>query len=123
MFRLLVFSAALAAAWFLTELVFPAWVHPQVWFMVGFLFVVTAAGNWYLQGRLAKDRDNIMVPYLLFTFVRLVASLVFILALVRRNSDGLVVLLGNFFLLYFLYVGFEIHRLLTNLRRNSDSLP
>jgi hypothetical protein len=76
-----------------------------------------------LQSRLAKDRDNIMVPYLLFTFVRLITSLVFILTLVRRNTDGLVAFLGNFFLLYFLYVGFEIHWLLTNLRRNSDSLP
>ncbi len=118
MIRLLVFSLALAGFWFFIDTIFPDWVHPHIWLMLGFLGVISLAGHAYLQWRLKLDADNIMSPYLLLTGLRLLTSLGFIIFFIKNSTSDIFVFLLNFFLTYFLYVGFEIYWLVSNLRRN-----
>jgi drug/metabolite transporter (DMT)-like permease len=118
MLRLVIFSLLLAGFCFLLDTIFPDWIHPQVWLMLGLLFVISLAGHAYLQRKLKQDADNIMNPYLAMTGVRLLTSLGFIIFFIKNGTPDIFVFLLNFFLIYFLYVGFEIYWLVTNLRRN-----
>jgi len=118
MLRLLIFSLLLLVFWVLLNIVYPDWVHTRIWLMLGFLFVVSLAGHAYLHWRLRLDPENAMNPYLLLTGFRLLTSLVFIIIFIKNGTSHLFVFLLNFFLTYFLYVGFEIYWLLSNLRRN-----
>ena len=118
MLRLFIFSLLLVGCWFLMDIIFPDWVHAQIWLMLGFLFVVSLAGHGYLHWRLRLDPENAMNPYLLLTGFRLLTSLVFIIFFIKNGTPHLFVFLLNFFLTYFLYVGFEIYWLVSNLRRN-----
>ncbi|WP_313997942.1 hypothetical protein [Xanthocytophaga flava] len=118
MLRFLLFSVVVAVLCFLLQSFLPTWVDPSIWLIVGFLFILSFAGHAYIQWRLKVDAENMTTPYFLMSGVRLLGSLIFIIFFIKNSTSSIFTFVLNFFLIYFLYVGFEIYWLVTNLRRN-----
>lgn len=119
--QFLIFAAALGMPiYVLHRLYGPAVVHPRT----GLLFAVMAALTYFaysLTARLvARSPDNLGMGYLIGMTVRLLVSLGLVTGLlaggIAREPRGIWTFLGAFFLLYFLWAGFEIWATLSNLR-------
>ncbi|MCC2546039.1 hypothetical protein LJY25_06250 [Hymenobacter sp. BT175] len=95
-------------------------IHRLAYFILGFFALLTAFTYW-LTARLVKaDADNFMAAYFGSMVARLLISVGLILVYFYRGGakegPGTWAFLGSFFLLYFLFAGFEVWSILTNLR-------
>jgi hypothetical protein len=65
------------------------------------------------------DPENFQMYYFGSTVFRVLMCMAVIFIYVYFSAERELQFALNFFLLYFLYTGFEIYHILTNLRRNS----
>ena len=119
MVRLLVFTMALAVAMFALDQLADPWVHPLAWWVLAFYFLVTAIGERLIQKGIRRNRDNFMATYMAVIGIRFLLSAVFIGIFIYRRPPDLRIFVTNFFVLYLLFLGFEIWGVLGNLRRDS----
>jgi hypothetical protein len=77
--------------------------------------LVVAIFNWFI----IKSRENFISMVLVSTVIRMLLSIIIILVLLLRGTDRIIILLINFFIVYLIYLLFEIYNILTNLRRIS----
>lgn len=119
MVQLLLFTTVLAGILFGINAVADEWVHPLAFWLLAFFLVVTAAGRWFLGRLMRQNPDNLMSAYLGVTAFRLLISIALIAVFLVKRGPQTYTFVINFFILYLLYVGFEIRDVLGNLRRNS----
>ncbi len=124
--QLAAFTAALLGILYLLSAQFgPALIHPYAGRLLGLLAALTAA-TYYLTARVTTTRpDYFIAAYfggvvLRFLGAVLVLGIYLYRAGAARN-EALPSLLGAFFAGYFLYAGFEIWAIMSNLRPFSKS--
>jgi hypothetical protein len=96
--------------------------HPSKWIMLAF-FTFLSFFNYSLYEIGLKDHQTKFQNFFfLSTFIRLIAAVIFIIVALILKVENLKLLLTNFFIFYFFYLGFEIYFLLGNLRADSKQL-
>jgi hypothetical protein len=120
MLRLSVFTAGMAGVlYFLDTYINTTIIHPDIWVMLTFFFVLTLAGHFFVEWGLRRNKEKLMGYYMGFMGIRLLTSIGFLGFFWSKHTNDIFVFIGNFFVLYLLYVAFEIYWLMANLRQNS----
>lgn len=95
-------------------------VHPLAAYTLGYFALLTAIIYWVTARLVRANPDNFMGAYFGSMVVRLLLSVGLVLLYLYRGGahegNGRWAFLGVFFLLYFIYTGFEIWAILSNLR-------
>lgn len=119
--NLLLFSVLLGAGIYALRLRFGAVVvHPAADWLLLFFVVLTALTFWLTRRAYLRDPESLMTAWFSTTALRLVLALVVVVTYLVRGGakagHSTWTFLGLFFLLYFLYTGFEVWNVVTNLR-------
>ncbi|MDX5346519.1 MAG: hypothetical protein LPJ89_10960 [Hymenobacteraceae bacterium] len=115
--NLILFSALIGLCiWLLLHFTGYNLVHPYIWYIFGFFIFITAVTFTVTRLGIQQDEDNFQLYYFGSMGLRVLLSIgvVFVYVYVSKERELQFVL--NFFVLYFLYTGFEIYSILTNLR-------
>ncbi|RPD46307.1 hypothetical protein DNI29_15005 [Hymenobacter sediminis] len=95
-------------------------VHPFTVYTFSFFALLTLLTYWLTAKLVQANAQNFMVAYFGSMVARLLLSLTLVLVYLfaggGREGTGQWAFLGSFFLLYFLFTGFEVWSVLTNLR-------
>ncbi len=94
-------------------------VHPYIWYMLLFFVFVTGFTYYIIAMGSKSDPGNFQMYYFGSTAFRVLMCMGVIFIYVYFAGERELQFTLNFFLLYFVYTGFEIYHILTNLRRNS----
>ena len=86
----------------------PRIVHPFTPYTFGFFAVLTLITYWVTARLVRADAGNFMGAYF--------GSMVYLFRGGAHEGDGRWAFLGSFFLLYFIFAGFEVWSVLSNLR-------
>ncbi|MES2731785.1 MAG: hypothetical protein V4714_08555 [Bacteroidota bacterium] len=121
MSKLILFSLGLLIGIVGVGYLAPDFIHPHKWLVFSFLLVLSLGVHLILQWVAKKHPSDWVGYYLGIVVGRLLLSVVFLGYLIFAKTPQLYLLIGNFFVLYLCYTGFEIYSLLANLRRNSIS--
>ena len=119
--HLILFTLVLGAAIYLLGAQFgPHLIHPYTGRVLVLMALLTG-GTYYLTARLtAAKQDYFIAAYFGGVVVRFLGSLLVLGIYLYRSggarTEGTMSLLIAFFALYFLYAGFEIWAILSNLR-------
>ncbi|PSR54778.1 hypothetical protein AHMF7605_15325 [Adhaeribacter arboris] len=97
------------------------WVHPYIWYIMLFFLIVTGFTYYIVNAGSKNDPGNFQMYYLGSTLFRVLMCMGVIFVYVYFATERELQFTLNFFLLYFIYTGFEIYHILTNLRRNSKT--
>ena len=95
----------------------PTWVNPYVWYVIlgfaGLSYASTSAQNVFLE---KKDHEGFQNSFYVSKAVKLFLSLVVISIYLYLDGIAKYAFAGDYLLVYFIYMGFEIKFLLTNLQ-------
>ncbi|RDC66008.1 hypothetical protein [Adhaeribacter pallidiroseus] len=94
-------------------------IHPYFWYMLLFFVFVTAFTYYIIALGSKNDPGNFQMYYFGSTAFRVLMCMGVIFIYIYFAADRKLQFTLNFFLLYFIYTGFEIYHILTNLRQNS----
>ena len=94
-------------------------IHPYFWYMLLFFVFVTAFTYYIIAMGSKSDPGNFQMYYLGSMAFRVLMCMGVIFIYVYFVAERELQFTLNFFLLYFIYTGFEIYHILTNLRQNS----
>ncbi|RNI23513.1 hypothetical protein EFB08_18435 [Rufibacter latericius] len=94
-------------------------IHFYIWYMLGFFVFLTGFAHYIAYLGLKHDSENLHAYYFASMGVRMVFSIIAVFVYRYFHAEQLVQFVLNFFALYFIYAGFEIYALLSNLRQNS----
>ncbi|UYZ58648.1 hypothetical protein [Hymenobacter latericus] len=119
--NLLFFSVPLAALlYFLRQQYGAAVVHPHADYLLLFYVGLTAFTFWLTYRAVKRKPDSMMTAWFATTALRLVLAMVIVVGYLvsggAKDGNNTWTFLGLFFLLYFLYTGFEVWNVVTNLR-------
>ncbi len=89
-------------------------VHTHIWYIYVFFVVITAATFYISRLGVSYDNDNFQLYYFASMGFRMLLSIGVIFIYVFLFSEGELQFVLNFFVLYFLFTGFEIYSLLSN---------
>nr|WP_262921629.1 hypothetical protein [Pontibacter ruber] len=93
-----------------------ALVHSFIWYILAF-FVLVTAGTFYISRLgVSYDSDNFQLYYFGSMGFRMLLSIGVVFLYVYLFAESELQFVINFFVLYFLFTGFEIFSLLANLR-------
>jgi hypothetical protein len=119
-FKLLLFTALIAfLAWAVGSLGKPDWVHPKIWEIILFYLILTGLSGLLIQYLIKISKENFASILLLGTILRFLASIVFVGIALYQGVENLILFVVNFFVVYLLYLLFDIYALITNLRPHS----
>ena len=94
-------------------------VHPLAWYILLFFTTVTFL-TFYVVGKgMGDDFQKFQLFYFGSSVVRIFLCMIAVFLYVYLASEREMQFAINFFLIYFLYTGFEIYSILGNLRRIS----
>ena len=93
--------------------------HHQVWNMLLFYFLLTLFTGYLSQIILKNGKDNFVAAVLGGTIFRFIISLGYILVILFIGVDNIILFVVNFFIIYLLYLLFDIYGLMANLRPHS----
>lgn len=91
-------------------------VHPLIWYTLGFFVFITGFTYYLTKLGYKNDPENLQVYYFASMGFRFVLSIGVIALYIFFYKEGRLQFVFNFFALYFLFTGFEIYSLLSNLR-------
>ncbi|WP_347157471.1 hypothetical protein [Pontibacter chitinilyticus] len=95
-----------------------ALVHPYVWYVLAFFIFITAGTFYITRLGISYDNDNFQLYYFGSMGFRMMLSIGVVFIYVYLFSENELQFVLNFFVLYFLFTGFEIYSILANLRPN-----
>ncbi len=120
MIRIVIFTGIIALLIFVADqFLITHLIHQEIWVMLAFFFVLAVVGHRITQIAFQQNKDNVAIYYFVVMLIRLLISVLFIAFFLYKGLLEKIIFIANFFILYLLYVAFEINTLLTNLRRNS----
>jgi hypothetical protein len=118
--NLLFYTLLLAAVGFLFgEYVNPEWIHGSFWFILAFFVLLTWLTGMFSGYLITISKENSVNILLAALVIRFLSSIGFVAVMLMLKTDNLIVFVSNFFLIYFLYLLFDIYGVITNLRPNS----
>lgn len=95
------------------------WVHPRVWQIIVFYFGLMLVSGQLIQFLLKQSKENSAAIVLGATIFRFLASLIFIAVCLFTKIDNKILFFADFFVIYLLYLLFDIYSLIANLRPHS----
>ncbi len=120
MIRIIIFTSILAIIIFIAKhFLIPSMIHPEIWIMLAYFFILSIVGHRIIEKGIRSNKDNMAIYYFAVMLIRLLISAIFITIYLYMGVPEITIFFANFFILYLLYVAFEIKTLLTNLQRNS----
>ncbi|QDA59799.1 hypothetical protein [Hymenobacter jejuensis] len=97
-----------------------ALIHPLTGYVFGFFVVISVITYWITARAVRADANNFMAAYFGSMVVRLLLSVGLVMVFLYKGGaherPGRWTFLGSFFVLYFLFAGFEVWSVLSNLR-------
>ncbi len=120
-FKVIVFTLVVAGTILLLQNTLePFWIHEKIGAVVWFYFWLTLVSGLLAHYFLNLSEDN-SVPILLGTgLVRLLGSLGFVFAVLWMGAENILWFVVDFFIIYLLYLLFDIYTFITNLRPHSE---
>ncbi|WP_228527708.1 hypothetical protein [Pararhodonellum marinum] len=119
-FKLFLFTSLIALiGWLMQSVLKPEWVHTKFWEIILFYGLLTLFSGLLIQYLIKISKENFASILLLGTIIRFLASIVFIGVLLYLGVENLILFVVNFFVVYLLYLLFDIYALITNLRPHS----
>ncbi|AKP50500.1 hypothetical protein CA2015_1048 [Cyclobacterium amurskyense] len=117
---LLYFTVFLAVIVWLIEQFLPGpWLHTLVYSIL-FFFAVLTGVTGFLAGKLMKLETFTSVSVILgTTIIRLICCIVFVFLILWQGHENLLWFVVDFFIIYLLYLLFDMYGLITNLRLHS----
>lgn len=113
--NLLIFTGIVAVAiGLLAHYTGAALVHPLIWYILLFFVVVTALAYYVTRLGVSYDPDNFQLYYFGSMGFRMILCIAVIFIYVFLYSENELQFVFNFFVLYFLFTGFEIYSILAN---------
>jgi len=97
----------------------PEWVHGRIWQVIIFYFGLLLVSGLLIQFLLKQSKENSVNLALGATVFRFFANLIFIAVCLFLKIDNKILFFANFFVVYLLYLLFDIYSLITNLRPHS----
>jgi hypothetical protein len=98
----------------------PRIIHPLTYYILGFFALLSALTYWVTDRLVRANANHFMAAYFGSVVARLLVSVGFVIVYFykggAKEGAGTWAFLGSFFLLYFLFAGFEIWSVLSNLR-------
>ncbi|QCR24191.1 hypothetical protein C1N53_18755 [Pontibacter sp. SGAir0037] len=117
--NLVIFSGIIGLViWMLMYFTGHMLVHQYIWYIGAFFVFVTGFAYYITDLGVKNDPENFQVYYFSAVGFRFVLSLAVVLGYAYFVKAGILIFVLNFFMLYFLFTGFEIYSLLANLRPN-----
>lgn len=93
-------------------------VHPLTWYTLVFFIFITGFTYYLIELGNKNDPGSLHVYYLASMGFRMVLSLAVVALYIYFYKEHRLMFVFNFFALYFLFTGFEVYSLLSNLRPN-----
>jgi hypothetical protein len=94
-------------------------VHPYFWYILLFFAFVTGFTFYITRKGYEHDETNFQLYYFGSMVFRVIMCLAVVFLYVIFTKERHLQFALNFFFLYFIFTGFEIYCILTNLRPNS----
>ena len=119
--RLICITLVLAGIiFFLRQFAAPVWIHEKAGAVLWFFFILTLLSGLLTQYLLKESKEN-SVPILLgSSLIRLIASLGFVFVILWSGTENILWFVVDFFVIYLLYLLFDIYTLITNLHAHSE---
>lgn len=114
--RLTSVGAGLALLVYIVGELAPAWVHPEVYGILLFLYVLSLLSALGVLAVVQKNPKYFNAAFFSTLIFRFFASVIFILVFALMKIPAILVFVANFFVLYLCFQLFEITSLITNLR-------
>ena len=117
---LIIFSLLLFSIIWLIEQLFPGpWLHSLIYPILLFFAVLTGVTG-FLAAKLMKLESFTSVSVILgTTIVRLICCILFVFLILWEGHENLLWFVVDFFIIYLLYLLFDMYGLITNLRLHS----
>lgn len=96
-----------------------AWVHPLAYGIVAFFALLTLGAYYAIEKGSRNDPGSFQMYFMGSSVLRVLLCMTAVFIYVFQATDRELQFALNFFAIYFVYTGFEIYGLLSNLRRIS----
>ncbi len=118
--KLILFSLALFLLTGVLKILFPGpWWHQKIWAMLTFFTLLTAMIGFLAVKLMKLEIFNAVSVILGVTVIRLLGSIGFVFLILWQGDENLLWFVVDFFIIYLLYLLFDIYSLIANLRLHS----
>lgn len=97
----------------------PTWIHESMWTIMAFFIILTWITGMFTHYLLQLSKENSVSILLGGIGLRLLSSIGFVAVMLMLGVENIILFIVNFFIVYFLYLLFDIYMLIANLRPNS----
>ena len=119
--QLIVLTLALAGiTLLLQDIADPQWIHEKTIWVVLFYFVLTWFTGLLALYLLKISKENSVMILLGIGVLRITGSLAFVFLILWMGIENILWFVVNFFVIYLLYLLFDIYTFITNLRPRSE---
>ena len=101
------------------QFVMPTWIHESIWTILAFFIILTWITGMFTHYLLQLSKENSVSILLGGIGLRLLSSIGFVAVMLMLGVENIILFIVNFFIVYFLYLLFDIYMLIANLRPNS----
>ena len=98
----------------------PQWIHEKAFLIIGFYFVLTWFTGLLALYLLKISKENSVMILLGVGVLRITGSLAFIFLILWMGTENILWFVVDFFIIYLLYLLFDIYTFITNLRPHSE---
>jgi hypothetical protein len=118
--KLILFSLLVSGLfYFIQEYLMPTWIHESMWTILAFFTILTWITGMFTHYLLQLSKENSVSILLGGIGLRLLSSIGFVAVMLMLGVENIILFIVNFFIVYFLYLLFDIYMLIANLRPNS----
>ncbi|MDN3687969.1 hypothetical protein [Cyclobacterium jeungdonense] len=118
--KIIVFTLLLALIAAVGQALFPGpWFHRHFWSMVLFFAILTGSTGVLATKLMKLETFNSVSVILGITVLRLLFSIGFVFIILWAGDENLLWFVVDFFIIYLLYLLFDMYSLITNLRLHS----
>ncbi len=115
-FKFLLLTGVIALLVFGLQNLLPQTVHEKIWIILSFLAIMSYAVGFITLWLYMKSPENFLQVKLLGMIVRILASLAFITVLVLGGMENIILFIADFFIIFLIYMVFDIYSFMSNLR-------
>lgn len=118
--KLILLSLLLGGVIFaIQQYIMPSWIHESMWTILAFFIILTWITGMFTHYLLQLSKENSVSILLGGIGLRLLSSIGFVAIMLMLGVENIILFIVNFFIVYFLYLLFDIYMLIANLRPNS----
>lgn len=114
--KLLIFTGVVCSLVFLFQKQGFGFVHSYAWYIIAFFFIQSLLTTLVAGKGLKKRQDKFPIYYFASMILRFVLTVIVAFVFIALQTAELNEFIVNFFILYLLFLIFEIYSLLANLR-------